>query len=206
MNRRWMIAWLAMVLCGVTEVAAAQETFLGRSLDAWSDAITSADQQKRSQAAWAIAQLAGNAQRGQGDQVYFAELVKLTSDGDATVRYWGVVGLGAYGQRGGVKDGGQTAVVNTLIPLLDDKSSAPRIAAAEVLGLFGRLDKALPILEAAMNDPQESVRIQAVAALEKLGGAARSSLPTLRKAASDSSQYVKRISERAVAKLEADKK
>jgi len=206
MKRRRMIAWLVMVLCGLNAVAGAQETFLGRSLDAWGEAVTSADQQKRSQAAWAIAQLAGKAERGPGDQVCFAELVKLTSDGDATVRYWGVVGLGSYGQRGGVKDGGQTAVVNTLMPLLDDKSAAPRIAAAEVLGLFGRVDKALPILEAAMNDSQESVRIQAVAALEKLGSAARPAQETLRKATSDSSEYVKRISQRAVVSLEAGKK
>src|SRR5262245_37030889 len=121
MKQRRMIAWLAGVLCGLAAVADGQEMFLGRNLDAWSEAVTSADQQKRSQAAWAIAQLSGKAERGPSDQVYFAELVKLTSDGDATVRYWGVVGLGAYGSRGGVKDGGQTAVVNTLLPLLDDK-------------------------------------------------------------------------------------
>jgi HEAT repeat protein len=205
MNQRRMITGLALFFC-ISAVVNADETFLGRSLDAWSEAVTSADQHKRSQAAWAIAQLAGQAERGLGDQVYFAELVKLTSDGDATVRYWGVVGLGSFGQRGGVKDGGQTAVVNTLMPLLDDKSAAPRIAAAEVLGLVGRVDKALPILEAAMNDPQESVRIQAVAALEKLGSAAQPALPTLRQATSDSSEYVKRISQRALGRLGVEKK
>jgi HEAT repeat protein len=206
MKKRRVVVSLAMVLCGITAVAGTQETFLGRNLDAWGEAVTSADQQKRSQAAWAIAQLAGKAERGPGDQVYFAELVKLTSDGDATVRYWGVVGLGSYGQRDGVKDGGQTAVVNTLLPVLDDKSAAPRIAAAEVLGLFGRVDKALPILESAMNDPQESVRIQAVAALEKLGSAARPAEKTLQKATSDSSEYVKRISQRALNRMGAEKK
>ncbi len=206
MNQRWMIGSMALVLCGWAAVGDAEETFLGRSLDAWSDGVTSSEPQKRSQAAWAIAQLAGQAERGPGDQVYFAELVKLTSDGDATVRYWGVVGLGLYGRRGGAKDGGQTAVVNTLMPLLDDKSSAPRIAAAEMLGLFGRVDKALPILEAAMNDPQESVRIQAVAALEKMGSGAHGSVAALRKATSDSSEYVKRISRRVLDRLEAGKK
>ena len=114
--------------------------------------------------------------------------------------------MGSYGQRDGVKDGGQTAVVNTLLPVLDDKSAAPRIAAAEVLGLFGRVDKALPILESAMNDPQESVRIQAVAALEKLGSAARPAEKTLQKATSDSSEYVKRISQRALNRMGAEKK
>jgi HEAT repeat protein len=205
MNLRGAILWLALALCLSANPASGDETFLGRSLDAWSDEITSADGQKRAQAAWAIAQLAGKAKPGPGDEVYFAELVKLTSDGDATVRYWGVVGMERYGGRGGIKDGGQTAVANTLKTLLDDSSPRVRIGAANALGLFGRADQALPILEAAMSDPQEAVRIQAVEALEKLGPAARPAEATLRKATSDSSESVQRISRRALARLETKK-
>jgi HEAT repeat protein len=113
-----------------------------------------------------------------------------------------VQGFAAYAQRSGEKGGGQTAAVNTLMPLLEDKAAAPRIAAAQALGALGKSDQALPVLVAAMNDPQESVRIQAVAALEKLGPAARPAVETLRTATSDSSEYVKRISARALSSLE----
>jgi hypothetical protein len=191
------------VLCGsVAHVAFAQDTFLGRSVDEWNEQLSSSDTQKRVHAAWAIAQLAGTAAGGQEDHVHFAELVKLVSDNDSTVRYWGVQGFAAYAKRSGEKGGGQTAAVNALLPILEDKSPAPRIAAAGALGVLGKSEQALPVLVAAMSDPQESVRIQAVAALEKLGTAALPAVETLRTATSDPSEYVKRISERALTKLE----
>ena len=194
---------LALALCGVVlQAGKAQDTFLGRSIDQWNEQLSSSDGQRRVHAAWAIAQFAGGAAGGQEDQVHFAELVKLVSDSDSPVRYWGVQGFAAYAQRSGEKGGGQTAAVNTLIPLLEDKAAAPRIAAAQALGALGKSDQALPVLVAAMNDPQESVRIQAVAALEKLGPAARPAVETLRTATSDSSEYVKRISARALSSLE----
>ena len=90
--------------------------------------------------------------------------------------------------------------------LLADQAPAPRIAAAESLGLLGDADRALPVLVAAMSDPQDAVRIQAVAALEKLGEAARPAETTLRAATSDSSEYVKRIGARALLKLDAAQK
>ena len=59
---------------------------------------------------------------------------------------------------------------------------------------------------AAMSDPQDAVRIQAIAALEKLGESARPGEATLRAATTDSSEYVKRISTRALIKLDLTKK
>src|SRR5205085_9948977 len=78
---------------------------------------------------------------------------------------------------------------------------APRVAAAEALCLLGQAEKALPVIVAAMGDPQDSVRIQAVGALEKIGPAARPAIGTLQKAATDPSEYVKRISERSLVTL-----
>jgi HEAT repeat protein len=89
-----------------------------------------------------------------------------------------------------------------LTPLLDDKAAAPRLAAAAAIGQLGQAGKALPVLVAAMKDPQDATRIQAVAALELLGAAARPAEPTLRAATTDSSEYVKRISARALEKLQ----
>jgi HEAT repeat protein len=196
--------WLAGGLSD--SVAQAQETFLGRSADQWSAALASAEGPRRLQAAWALAQLAGSSSGGPGNQRRFAELVKLVQDRDPSVRYWGVTGLAAFADRLDKGDGRRSGVVNTLQPLLDDKAPGPRIAAAQALGQLGQADKALPVLIAAMSDPQESVRIQAVAALERLGPAARSAEQTLRTATNDPSEYVKRISQRAVLQLAEEKK
>jgi HEAT repeats len=206
MNHNLYFFFAAALVIATPVATAVEDTFLGRSADQWSELLTSSSGQKRIHAAWAMAQLAGRFAGGPSDQVHFAELVKLVSDDDATVRYWGVIGLTAYGQRLGKGDGGQAAVVNTLEPLLGDEAAAPRLAAAAALGTFGHTEKALQTLVAALNDPQESVRIQAVAALEKLGPAAKSAEDVLRKATSDSSEYVKRISERALSRLQTAKK
>src|SRR5262245_35957489 len=145
-----------------------EDTFLGRSADQWTATLTSSEGQQREHAAWAVAQLAARSAGGPSDQVHFAELVKLISDGDATVRYWSVQGLESFARKLGAKGAAQTAIANTLEPLLADKSPAPRIAAAGALGALGKVDKALPVLVDAMGDPQEAVRIQAVALLERL--------------------------------------
>jgi HEAT repeat protein len=206
MRRCAELSLIIALSVGLFDVAGGEETFLGRSVDEWSTALTSSEGQKRVHAAWAIAQLASKSAGGPNDQLHFAELVKLLSDSDSSVRYWGVQGLGAFAERLAKRDGGQMAVVNALLPLLDDKSPAPRTAAAQALGVLGQSEKALPVLVAAMRDPQDSVRIQAVAALEKLGPAAKPAQATLQAATSDSSEYVKRISQRALARLEAEKK
>jgi HEAT repeat protein len=206
MNGRTLLILIVLLGLPLLQVASAEETFLGRSADQWSEAFSASEGQKRVHAAWAIAQFAGLSAAGPNDQLHFAELVKLVSDSDPTVRYWGVLGLEGFAKKLNRGDGGQTAALNTLLPLLEDKAAAPRIAAAQAAGALGQPEKALPVLVAAMSDPQESARIQAAAALEKLGTAARPAEPTLRKATSDDSEYVKRISERSLASLGVESK
>jgi len=195
----------AAILSSFERLSVADD-FLGRSLEQWSDMLTSSQQTERTYAAWAIGQIATQRAGGPSDQIYFAELVKLIHDSDPTVRYWGVLGLAGYANKLDAKDGGRTAVANTVAPLLEDKAAAPRIAAAETLGKLGQPDKALPVLVSAMSDPQDSVRIQAATALEKLGDSARPALATLEKGTSDSSEYVKRISERSLQSLDPSRK
>jgi HEAT repeat protein len=167
--------------------------------------LNSSTQTERTYAAWAIGQIATERAGSPNDQVYFAELVKLIHDNDPTVRYWGVLGLAGYANKLPAKDGGKTAVANAVAPLLEDKAAAPRIAAAQTLGMIGQPDKALPVLVAAMSDPQDSVRIQAATALEKLGNSARPAIATLEKGTADSSEYVKRISERSLQSLDPNR-
>jgi HEAT repeat protein len=192
---------LLLVLLSIGHTALAQEKFLGKSADEWSAALTTGSGQQRVYAAWAIAQLAGQATGGPGDHVQFAELVKLISDSDPSVRYWGALGLTGFAQQLKVGDSARGSAASALVPLLEDKAPAPRIAAAAGLGQLGQGEKALPVLVAALSDPQEATRIQAVAALEKLGPAARPAEAALKAATTDSSEYIKRISERAVKKL-----
>jgi len=186
-------------------ISPAAEDFLGHSFEQWSEMLNSSQPTERAYAAWALGQIATDQAGKPNDQLYFAELVKLIHDNDATVRYWGVLGLAGYAKKLTSKDGGQMAVANTVAPLLEDKAAAPRIAAAETLGKLGQPDKALPVLVAAMSDPQESARIQAATALEKLGPAARPAIATLEKGTTDSSEYVKRISERSLQALDPDR-
>jgi HEAT repeat protein len=198
--------WTFCALAAIAAGALGQEPYLGRTADQWEAALTSGDAGQRLHAAWAIAQMAGRSTGIPDDQERFANVVKLVNDSDPSVRYWGVMGLANYAARLNKGDGGQTAVINTLEPLLKDESPAPRIAAALALGQLGRVEQALGVLTAAMSHPQESVRIQAVAALEKLGSAAQPAEAILSAATSDSSEYVKRISERALGNLAPEKK
>src|SRR5262249_35356109 len=157
----------------------------------------------RGYAAWGIAQLAGRSAGGLSDQLFFSELVKLVSDHDTAVRGHGISGLTLFSQRLGPKDGGRTAAINAPPPPFGDSAPAVRVAAAESLGLLGQLEKAISVLIAALNDPQDLIRLQAVAALEAWGPAARPAAEALRKTANDSSPQVKQITARVLARLDA---
>ena len=198
---------VVMLASAPLAVAAADEAakFLGRDIDQWGERFTSSDGQQKVHAAWAIAQLAGSQGGSPQDAIWFSELVKLISDRDASVRYWGVMGLAKYAAAVEAKDGGRTAVRSTLHPLLKDDSPSVRIAAAETLGRFGEPQRALPVLIAALDDPRDAVRVEAVRALENLGEAARPAEAALRSATMDNNEYVKRISTRALAKLTKNK-
>jgi HEAT repeat protein len=112
-----------------------------------------------------------------------------------------VLGLGRFVAQTQVGQAERTTARAALEAALKDETSGARLAAAEALALAGEPNKGLPVLIEAMESPQESVRIQAVAALAKLGPAARPALATLKAATTDSSEYVKRISSRALAQL-----
>jgi len=203
-GQRMKRVWVAIVAFAfLMQIAAADDEFLGRTGQQWSAALTEGSPQQRLQAAWALANLAGRAPGGPADNEQFADLVKLIHDSDASVRYWGAIGLTNFGLQLKAGDGGRSGVINALAPLLEDKSAAPRIAAAAGLGKLGQPDKALPVLVTAMQDPQDATRIQAVAALEALGDAAAPAEATLVAAQSDASEYVKRISARALGKLKS---
>lgn len=182
------------------------DTFLGRTSDEWQARLSSDDPQVRAAAAWSIAQYAErDLQRNESLPRLMLNNLDV-HDKDATVRFWMIQGLQRLALARGARAEARETLRVSLQKSLEDKSPAPRLAAAETLGLLGDIEAALPVLDTAMSHPQDAVRIQAVAALERLGEAARPREATLRAATSDSSEYVKRISTRALLKLEATKK
>ena len=190
----WLV-WLA-------PLALTQETYQGRSFDEWIELLAVSQGPQRVAAAEPIARIAGRSAGSPQDAVFFAQLVSLISDSEPQVRYWGVMGLATFGEQLGKQGGGPTAVVNTLEPLLKDHSPAPRIAAAQTLALLGKTKQPLAVLVAAMADQQESVRMAAVTALERIGPAARPAQPALHKALSDHSETIRQIARRAIDRLE----
>ncbi len=195
---------LFLLISVVSLPLSAEDAFLGRTSDEWKKQLAGSEGSQRVYAAWAIAQSAGvnDALNKNG----FESLKMLIQDRDPTVRYWGALGFQQFAKSSSASDTEKKNAIETLLPLLNDKSAAPRIAAAESLCLLGQTEKSVPVLVAAMDDPQDSVRIQAVAALEKIGPAAQPAIATLEKAISDPSEYVKRISERSLSGLGVESK
>jgi HEAT repeat protein len=192
----FLIAAIQPTMCSAA-VANEPADFLGRTPEQWLTQIQSKQPEERAEAAWAIAQLAPR-----DPQL----ALKLIGSDDASVRYWGVLGLQRAASSADQPDSVRELIRKSLPPALSDKALSVRIAAAETLGLVGDTERALPVLVEAMSHPHDLVRIQAVAALEKLGDDARPAEKTLRDATSDSSEYVKRISARALLKLDSPAK
>jgi HEAT repeat protein len=202
---RRILCVTALVVLGIASTTRAQEdapVFLGRNIDQWVEHFTASSGQQKVHAAWAIAQLAGSQGGSPDDAVWFSELVKLISDRDATIRYWGVMGLAKYAAAVEAKDGGRSATRSTLHPLLADDAPAVRIATAETLTRFGEAGRGLPVLLEALKHPQEAVRVQAITAIETLGPAAGQVQDALRTATTDDSEYVKRIATRLLLRLQ----
>lgn len=187
-------AFATLVVMVIGSIAAAQEDsrFLGKGLSAWNQQLQATDQQDRHEAAWALAQLG---------RVAHGELGAAMRSADPVVRYWAVMGLGRIAPS---KEYGITREI-VLAPLrttLNDKAAAPRIAAADQLARLGEVDEAMPILIAGLEDPQESVGVQAAAALVALGKQAAPARAKLEVAAENGGEYVKRLATKALASLQ----
>jgi HEAT repeat protein len=166
-------------------------TFLGKDLPTWREQLRSADAQDRHEAAWALAQLGGPA---------LESLQQALTHEDAVVRYWAIHGLGHRPLR---PDPGK-ARLRWFRSALADPAPAVRIEAAAQLALHDELDEALPVLIAALDEPQESAAMQAAAALAALGKKAGPARAKLTLAEKNGGEYVKRLSARALANLDQE--
>lgn len=103
------------------------------------------------------------------------ELVELLQADEPAVRCWAATGLVALGERA-------RPATDQLLQAVRDASPDVRVLAAEALANTGRLDAALPVLTAALQDDSDLVRLRALNVLDQLGPAARPALPAIQQA------------------------
>src|SRR5262245_7991604 len=159
---RSVMSALPMLLAA--SLSRGEDSFVGKTPQQWKEQLSSAQPQSRVEAAWAVAQIAGRSPSERQNATFDGVPQQLVRDADPSVRYWGAQALAMYAKRVGPTIGAHAAGISGLESLLNDKSPAPRIAAAESLCTLGQGNKGLPVIVAAMDDPQDSVRIQAVTA------------------------------------------
>jgi HEAT repeat protein len=183
---------------------AAEPTFQGRTRRQWVDQMEGGQRRQRSHAAWALQQFAFEQVSTENELVWLNELLLLTeSNSSSAARYWGAIGLGRMIVKLPDSSPARAKASEALPSLFADTSSAVRIAAADALLPTANRQSALAVLVAGLSHPQEAVRIQAATALDRWGQEARPASEALAKATTDSSEYVKRISTRALARLQA---
>ena len=119
-----------------------------------------------------------------------AKLLELLADTDPAVRYWAVTGLGSTGEKSADSTAALTAA-------LQDKAPTVRVAAADALCRLGQYAPAVPVLQAALADSTEWVRLQAINVLDRIDSHALPALPALQAALKDGNNYVVRVAEHA---------
>jgi arylsulfatase A-like enzyme len=107
------------------------------------------------------------------DPSQLARLVAALDDSCEAIRWWAAQGCAMLRGRAAPAE-------SSLRRRLADSSPAVQIAAAEALARLGRTDAALPVLEHWLQSADQPIfALQAANVLERLGDAARPSLPTM---------------------------
>jgi N-sulfoglucosamine sulfohydrolase len=122
------------------------------------------------------------------------------NDPDGSVRYWAAVGLHTVCIHSRTIE----PAASVLKEHLDDVSPIVRIASAEALCDWGHEKEALPVLIQAMQDKSDTVRLNAVISLGRIGEKARPALPQLQAATKDSFGYVTRVVKHVLQRLKAE--
>ncbi len=94
---------------------------------------------------------------------------------DPNIRYWGALGLT---QRKAISD----EAMQLLTRALKDSSAAVRVAAAQAIATHGKIELALPVLIAALEDKDLTTVMYATRAIELLGDEANVAIAAMRKA------------------------
>lgn len=122
----------------------------------------------------------------------WTELTHALKDGDAAVRYWAAVGLGA----------GSGPVSGGLEDAMEDRSACVRVAAAQSVVRLGNRDAARASLLKSLNDDSHWIRLMAALAIDEDDTMAALSLEEIRPYRADESKYVSRVVNRTLNRLE----
>ena len=120
-------------------------------------------------------------------------------DPHGSVRYWAAVGLHTVC----LESESVKRAASALQEHLNDPSPIVRIASAEALCDWGHEKEALPVLIQAMQDKSDTVRLNAVISLGRVGEKARPAIPQLQAATKDSFGYVTRVVKYVLQRLKA---
>ncbi len=107
---------------------------------------------------------------GQGKQ---EDLIANLKNADAAIRYWGALGLSA--SRSLSPD-----ALKTLTAALSDDVANVRIEAANALARHGYMDKSIPVLATALDEPNLAAVQHAARSIELLGEKAKAALPAMK--------------------------
>ena len=116
----------------------------------------------------------------------------------SSVRYWAVIGL-HYNCKS-AKEVEQAK--SSLQKMLTDESPVVRIAAAQALCDWGDEKEGLPVLVEALKYKNNKTGLYAVSALKTIGEKSLPALPQIKDCLKDSDEYVKRVTQAIVDRLE----
>jgi uncharacterized sulfatase len=128
------------------------------------------------------------------------EYYEALEDEYTSVRYWAVVGLHYNSRSSKEVKRAKTALKR----MLTDESPVVRIAAAHALCDWGNEKEGLPILVEALKYKNNKVGLYAVTALKMIGEKARPALPQIKDCLNDSDEYVKRVTQAVLDRLQND--
>jgi len=155
----------------------------------WRDKLDETDLLKR---LWKIKKL-----DYKGDKA-IPDYLEALNDEYASVRYWAVVGLHYNCESSGDVERAKAAFEKGL----KDPATVVRIAAAHALCDMGKEDEALPVLAEALKDRTDKARLYAAIALCRIGEKARPVLPAIEAASKDKDNYVQRVTQATLKRLE----
>jgi hypothetical protein len=134
---------------------------------------------------------------GEGNKA-IRSYIKALNDEYASVRYWAVIGL--HNQCKSNRDINRAKPV--VRKMLKDPAPVVRIAAAHAMCDWGDDKEGLAVLVEALKHKNNKAGLHAVIALKRIGEKARPALPQIRECLKNSDNYVKRVTQAVIKRLE----
>jgi len=124
---------------------------------------------------------------------------KALNDEYGSVRYWAVVGL--HNNCNGARDVKRAKAA--LKNMLRDSAPVVRIAAAHAMCDWGEEKEGLAVLVEALKNKTDKARLYAAIALGRIGEKARPALAQIRAGLKDKDNYVRRVTQATLKRLES---